>query len=347
MEKILFKNDKNLYKANLHCHTTLSDGECSPEEIKAMYKARGYSVVAYTDHNKLENHSYLNDSRFLALNACEVNVNQKPQSESPAQPTPPTRLESPAQPAPPTQPTQLEQPAPPAQPAPARQVKTYHLNLYSCDPNITLTPPRMRMAYEDIGAINAYIQDRINEGYLVCYNHPYWSMQTYEDYSKLNGCFAMEIYNNGCEVTDGYYGYNPQAYDEMLRCGNKLFCFSTDDNHNRLLPDEPDGDSFGGFTILNADSLNYGDIMESLKTGNFYSSQGPDIHEIAICDNKLYVKCSDVNLIVVYTDTRTCYCKKGISINEAEFTLSGIDRYVRVMCRDGDKLDANSNAYWF
>lgn len=38
------------YKANLHCHTTLSDGKLTPEEIKEAYKSRGYQVVAFTDH---------------------------------------------------------------------------------------------------------------------------------------------------------------------------------------------------------------------------------------------------------------------------------------------------------
>ena len=30
------------FRANLHCHTTVSDGKFTPEEIKAHYKAYGY-----------------------------------------------------------------------------------------------------------------------------------------------------------------------------------------------------------------------------------------------------------------------------------------------------------------
>ena len=41
------------YKANLHCHTTVSDGHYSPEEVKEYYKAHGYSVIAFTDHEIL------------------------------------------------------------------------------------------------------------------------------------------------------------------------------------------------------------------------------------------------------------------------------------------------------
>ena len=46
----LLPKEGNLYKANMHCHTTVSDGKFTPEEIKNMYKARGYHAVAFTDH---------------------------------------------------------------------------------------------------------------------------------------------------------------------------------------------------------------------------------------------------------------------------------------------------------
>ena len=62
------------YKANLHCHTTLSDGRLTPEEVKARYLSEGYSVVAFTDHNVLVDHSDLTDGRFLALTGIEVDT---------------------------------------------------------------------------------------------------------------------------------------------------------------------------------------------------------------------------------------------------------------------------------
>ena len=258
MNKYLFKNDRNIYKANLHCHTTVSDGAWTPEQTKEMYKAKGYGVVAFTDHDILINHSYLNDDEFLALNACEVELIQS-------------------------------LPHKPYEKRVTWTNKVYHFNLYSINPNITQTPQLMSMDYDDIDAINKYIKDRTEEGFLVCYNHPFWSLQTYEDYSRLKGCFAMEIYNRCGEVTDGYYGYNTQVYDEMLRCQNKIYCMSTDDNHSC-------DDAFGGFVMINSSSLKYEDIREAL--------------------------------------------------NEAEFKLNGNEKYIRVMCRDKEHKDANSNAFW-
>lgn len=53
MKKYLLPEGGSFYKANLHCHSTLSDGALSPAELKEAYKAKGYSVIAYTDHNIL------------------------------------------------------------------------------------------------------------------------------------------------------------------------------------------------------------------------------------------------------------------------------------------------------
>ncbi len=43
---------KKRLKINLHTHTTRTDGQKAPEEVAAIYKARGYDAVALTDHWK-------------------------------------------------------------------------------------------------------------------------------------------------------------------------------------------------------------------------------------------------------------------------------------------------------
>ena len=39
MKKYLLPENGNFYKANLHCHTTVSDGNWTPEEVKKNYMA--------------------------------------------------------------------------------------------------------------------------------------------------------------------------------------------------------------------------------------------------------------------------------------------------------------------
>jgi len=321
MNKVLFSADKTVYKANLHCHTTVTDGEYTPEETKKNYMANGYGIVAYTDHRVLCGYSYLNDENFLALHGCEMDIKNK-MSKMPGYKN--------------------------------YKYKQYHFNLIATDENITHTPPMPSMDYDDIDAINQYIKDRSDEGFLVCYNHPYWSMQTSLDFGELRGCFAMEIYNHSCEMY-GYYGYNPQAYDEMLRTGHKLYCVSADDNHNANITRRKqiqnalfnaDFDSFGGFTMINSDSLKYRDVINALKQGDFYASQGPEIYKISLYSNVLSVACSDVTQMVIYNDGIDCWVKSGQIFNNAEFTLKGDEKYIRVTCRDVNHKDANSVAYW-
>ena len=74
MKKFLINENGQFYKANLHTHTTLSDGKLSPEQIKEHYFNLGYSIVAYTDHNVMIDHSDLADESFLPLMGVELNV---------------------------------------------------------------------------------------------------------------------------------------------------------------------------------------------------------------------------------------------------------------------------------
>ena len=74
MRKYLLSKDKNAYKANLHSHSTCSDGDFSPEELKELYKAQGYSIVAFTDHDVFLQHNDLTDENFLALNGYEIDI---------------------------------------------------------------------------------------------------------------------------------------------------------------------------------------------------------------------------------------------------------------------------------
>ena len=47
MRKYLLPESGNFYKVNMHNHTTNSDGEHTPEQIKEIYKSLGYSANAY------------------------------------------------------------------------------------------------------------------------------------------------------------------------------------------------------------------------------------------------------------------------------------------------------------
>lgn len=309
--------ESGYYKANLHCHTTISDGELTPEEIKKAYREQGYSIVAFTDHHQYRWHRELDDENFLALAAYETDLNDFETS-----------------------------------PGCWPDQKTYHINLFDTDPAKNSAEkaksPRPPRRYGDTASLNEYIARMNDLGFLVCYNHPYWSLQNYEDYKGLRGLFAMEIYNHGCEH-DGLYGFHPQAYDEMLRTGQRLSALATDDNHDRSPFGDPLNDSFGGFVMVAAEKLDYPSVIAALKAGSFYWSMGPQLRGVSIEDGKLKIKTSPVEKIFVIQKGRNCYkklAKPGETLTEAEFELTGREGWFRVQVRDGRGLYAGTNAYF-
>ncbi len=73
--KYLLPNEGTYYKANLHCHTVLSDGHLTADEVKKVYMEQGYSIIAFTDHRKYAWHKELDQEDFLAIAAYEVDIN--------------------------------------------------------------------------------------------------------------------------------------------------------------------------------------------------------------------------------------------------------------------------------
>ena len=76
MKKYLIPEGGNFYKANLHSHTTLSDGKLTPEQMKELYKSHGYSIISFTEHGKFFNHNDMTEDDFLVLNGYEPSITE-------------------------------------------------------------------------------------------------------------------------------------------------------------------------------------------------------------------------------------------------------------------------------
>lgn len=70
------------YKANLHCHSTISDGKLTPSELKAAYKSAGYSVLCITDHEYPFDHTAMSEGDFLMLTGYEAHIRKSPDGRS-------------------------------------------------------------------------------------------------------------------------------------------------------------------------------------------------------------------------------------------------------------------------
>ena len=271
----------NYYRANLHCHSTISDGAYSPEELKEIYKSRGYQILAITDHNITIAHPELEDENFLLLTANEINIDEK----TPIGP----------------------------------YGKTYHLNLYAkrqdnlwqpwlppklyntdAQKYVDMASPAGMVPCYDVNSVNAVIAAANENGFLVCYNHPTWSMQSYPDYAGLKGLWGMVLYNT-CTCLGGCDENNNRIYQDLLMAGNPLFAVAADDLHHR-----DEHKIAGGWVMIGADKLEYASIIEAMEKGNLYASTGATIHALTIDKGIVSVDCSPAHCIKI-----TSHCRRG------------------------------------
>jgi hypothetical protein len=61
-------------KAQLHCHTTHSDGTLAPRGVLERYREAGYTFVVFTDHERVTRCDDLNDGAFVALPGVETAI---------------------------------------------------------------------------------------------------------------------------------------------------------------------------------------------------------------------------------------------------------------------------------
>lgn len=334
--KYLLPKTGEFYKANLHCHTILSDGCRTPEEIKELYVKKGYSIVAYTDHDIFIPHNNLTDENFLALNGFEVEIINRYGN------------------------------------ALLRDVARCDLCMIALEPDNFIQPCWHRTRYIWGNAENyrdqvqfdeneknytrSYTPEGVNDmmetcrkkGFFVTYNHPNWSRENYTYYSKYHGMHAMEILN-GNSTREGYEEYNPRVYDDILRTGKKIYCIGGDDNHNECPDDSRYTDSGLAFTVIKAEKLEYRTITKAMEEGNFYASEGPEIYELYLEDSRVHVKCSPADRIFCTFEKRAAgsvLAENNVMLTEASFEVDPELGYFRITVVDEHGKHACTNAYF-
>ncbi len=335
MRKYLLPKDGNFYKANLHCHTTVSDGRRTPEEVKELYKSKGYSIVAYTDHDVMIEHPELDDESFLALTGYEMEMTE-------------TNAANPAE----------KKTAHVCLVALSRDIKRqvcWHREKYvigrGADYRHLVRFDENEPDYERTythECISDIMRRGRENGFFVTYNHPTWSNETYPNYIGYHGMHAMEIFNGSC-IVGGYEDINPRVYDDMLRAGERIYAIGADDNHNARPDDSRRSDSGVAWTVIKAPSLAYTDITDALVQGHFYASLGPEIKELYYEEGKIYITTSPADRIIMNTGARrrgVAYREKGRSLTKTSFTVPEDAVYVRITVIDKSGMRADTSAYF-
>ena len=328
MRIYLFPAEGRFYKANLHAHSTLSDGRLTPEEAKAAYKAAGYSVYAYTEHGQYYDLRHLDDEDFITLPSYEMDF---------------YKYEN-----------------PPASYTVRGEEKythaSIHLNCFAIDPDKTKkevpifdingSAPGGRRSWEafSVSDVNEGIRRAKEAGFFVVYNHPHWSNNTGSFYTQLEGLDGIELINGASERSSGM-DYVPHVYREMAWSGKRMICVGGDDNHATH-------HHFWGFTMIKAAHLDHKSIMEALQRGDCYTSAGPEIHALYVEDGVLHVSCSEAQAI--YFSTSAGYRKAvvryedngGVPVTEASFALREDDFFFQIIVKDMRGRPAATRLYY-
>ena len=120
--------------------------------------------------------------------------------------------------------------------------------------------------------------------------HPAWYGLAPEDARVLPFAHAVEVYNHGSQMENDR-GDGWALCDMLLNEGVRLHGFATDDAHHLT------HDAFGGWIHVKADRLDADLLLESLKAGRYYSSQGPILENIERVEDEILVECSAVDAL--------------------------------------------------
>ncbi len=170
-----------------------------------------------------------------------------------------------------------------------------------------------------------------------------------EKLPALGAVHAVEVYNHHLatlahpDAANGAY-----MLDGLLEGGRRLLVNAGDDAHF----DDPK-DRFGGWIEVHCERLDPDLLLDSLKAGRYYSTQGPALRELRVEGDKLHVETGEAYAISLTTggdrwqsgEERTN--RDGTSLSEATFDLTPFrGSYCRVTVVDQSGRRAWSNPIW-
>lgn len=235
------------FKGNTHAHTTESDGDSPPQVVIDWYRSHDYNFLVLSDHNIV-----LDPNRFEDSQDDEFILIPGEEVTDGAAGLP------------------------------------VHVNALG----LKRVVPAQRGAtvaealQRDINAILA-------EGALPHINHPnFFYGVSLSDLQAAQGWTLLEIYNGHPQVNnDG----DPKAgkpgvewmWDQLLSSGRLVYGVASDDAHDLRALGPEYANPGRGWIMVRAQSLAQADILEALRTGDFYSSTGVELAELEITPNRI------------------------------------------------------------
>ena len=234
-----FSIDGQWYKGNLHTHTTVSDGELTPQETIRVYAEGDYDFLALTDHDAVCSYDGLDPHGLTLITGCEL--------------------------------------------AASRGNLGQMLHVIALDLDTVPQLPAHLDFPELVAAISAQCE--------LCFiGHPFWSLVEASELLDVRGHVGIEVCNAMCQGCGR--GPSEMVWDILLAHGKHLWGFAVDDAHHSQ-------DYRQGWVWARSPNNSPTAIINALKEGHFYASNGPRIYDVAVEGEQVWVRCSPCQQIAV------------------------------------------------
>lgn len=170
--------------------------------------------------------------------------------------------------------------------------------------------------------------------------HPAWSLNAPAELAALHGLSAVEIYNTVSDVHNNFNRADSGYFIDL--CANQgmiLPLIATDDSHFY------DGtDDCISFTMVRAKELTSSAILDAIRRGDCYASQGPWLsvkHE----ENNIVIHCSPCSTIAAMSNRATVKGRivRGEGLTSFVYTPEEDEAWIRVTIVDAEGRQAWSN----
>jgi len=300
-----FIGSEPMLKGGLHCHTTRSDGRLSPEETIRLHYENGYDFLALTDHRRYNHVHFAPDLPITIIPGIEVDATRERNYG----------------------------------------YRCYHTvcigptpedgNGFAHDETTETVFVASQEEYQP------YLDEIHAKNNLTIYCHPLYSNTPARYFDRLQGNFAMEIWNSDSAL-DFEMDKDAAYWDELLGQGKLIYGVATDDGHQRTV-------HCNGWVMVRAEN-NINAILQALKDGKFYSSCGPVIHNFYVDGDIAVVECSPAAKVRLHSDMHPFKIVRSEdgTLTRAEFKIAnpsweGPYRYIRATVIDKDGKHAWTN----
>ncbi len=167
--------------------------------------------------------------------------------------------------------------------------------------------------------------------------HPAWSLNTPEQILSLAGVDAIEVYNS---VSGVHHSRRPDAslLVDLLGASHRYYpLLATDDTHYY------DNDACVAFCMVQAEELSVNALTDAVRKGNFYASEGPEVHLLRDGDGYT-VRCSPCREILFLSNSVFSHrVFTGEGLTEVHYVPQEEEFYLRAEVTDAEGRKAWTN----